>query len=154
MTIKNPLELFESPIESFGVWIFCIMASILTGKTCSTYFPYLLSSPIYYKVKTKRFQKIFMRQYLNRTLSPAVANEDLNKLPLLACIWYAISFLMLTIGFFLFLLVQIEVIVYRFPIIHFIERIFAVAFPFYLILMPIFPFLYRIDYYLGKRVYH
>ena len=151
MTIKNPLELFESPVESLFVWIFCIIATILTGKACSTYFPYLLTSKIYYKVKTKRFQKIFMRQYLNRTLSPAVADEDRNKLPLLACIWYAISFPMVTIGFLIFLLVQIDIIVYSFSIVYYIERMFAVSFPFYLILMPVVMILYRIDYNLGKR---
>lgn len=154
MTIKNPLELFESPVESFFIWIVLIIASILTGSSSSAYFPCLLTSKIYYEVKPNRFQKFFMSPYLNRTLSPAVADEDRNKLPLLACIWYAISFLMLTVGFFFFLVVQIDVIVCRFPIVYFIERIFAVAFPFYLILMPVIMILYRIDYDLGKRLHH
>ena len=85
ITIENCLPLIMG-------WVCFAIISILLERLCSCYFPFLLSSKFYYRVRNKKLQSILISPRRTRSKDSETAPEDRNKLPLLGCIYCAVIF--------------------------------------------------------------
>ena len=85
ITIENCLPLIMG-------WVCFAIISILLEGLCSCYFPFLLSSKFYYRVRNKKLQSILISPRRTRSKDSETAPEDRNKLPLLGCIYCAVIF--------------------------------------------------------------
>ena len=85
ITIENCLP----PIMG---WVCFAIIAILLENLCSCYFPFLLSSKFYYRVRNKKLQSILISPRRTRSKDSETAPEDRNKLPLLGCIYCAVIF--------------------------------------------------------------
>lgn len=142
----------ESIIESGLLWLFLVAISVLTGRACSAYFPFLATSKFYYEIKSPKLKGILISPHIDRTLTIAADYKDRNKLPLIGCIWYIMAFPMITVGYFFLTGYRLGAITQDAPLMFFLGKLFTTIFPAYLYFMPIAIILYRVDYYLGKRI--
>lgn len=141
---------FETFLLILFVWIGLTVISFFAGRGCSCYFPYLISAKVYYTVKHSKWQKIFISRYPNRTLDVKTSHEDKDKLPLLGCVYYSITIFLTLIGSISLIGFQISSIVAETPF-YFLGNLFSTILNIYIPIIAVLAFLYRLDYYLGKR---
>lgn len=139
-------------IEWTLIWFFLVIISILTTRACSAYFPFLVTSKLYCEIRNQRLQKILISPYIDRTLTVGAACEDRNKLSFIGCAFFAVAIIMLTVGYIFLVGYRAKGFTPDCPCLYFVGRIFSAVFPAYIYFMPVSIILYRIDYYMGKRL--
>mgnify|MGYP003376246493 FL=1 len=133
-------------------WIWISSMAIPIGRSCSLYFPYLVTGKIYYTVKSEKLQRFFISTYLNRGNPNATDPKDRDKLPLLGCIYYIVSIPLVITAYLSLIGFQITTMTLSEPL-WFFDRMFWTVAPAYCLFAPIMGILYRFDYEIGRRIH-
>ena len=136
-------------------WVCSVVVAVILENLCSCYFPFLLSSKFYYRVRNKKLQSILISPRRTRSKDSETAPEDRNKLPLLGCVYCIVVFLWLLselIIVLLFLILNISKSNFVLsPFMNILKDIcfFLFTSHYFWIFIAGMPLLYMIDYSLG-----
>ena len=141
----------ENFLYVFVAWVLGNIMSYFVGRGCSSYFPCLISSKIYFTIKSPKLQEFLIRRYLNRSLEVEVAEEDRNKLSLIGGIYYAVIALLTVLGYIALICFQVGYVL-SINSLSFFREVFGHIIASYIPFMGGMSFLYKMDYYIGKRI--